>query len=122
MAALGFYATDVEDPAGLILQFDNDAAKVLTIPRTATAVSTDKSALYYGFVAENPSEIFTSVTFGRALNVSNDKFGLDDVTFATRSQVKSFATAVPEPFTMIGTLLGGSIAFRLRKKLDRNKV
>jgi hypothetical protein len=122
MAALGFYATDVEDPDGLILQFDNDATKVLTIPRTVGAGSTDKSALYYGFVAANPSEIFTSVTFGRAVNVSNDKFGLDNVTFATRAQVNSFATAVPEPLTIIGTLLGGSVAFRLRKKLDRNNV
>jgi hypothetical protein len=123
MAAIGFYATDVEDLEGIILQFDKDftnpsvdPAKTLTIPRTVSA--TDKSALYYGFVAADASETFTSVTFGRALSDSNDKFGLDNLTFATPSQVKSFAsTAVPEPFTIVGTLIGGGAALRMRKKL-----
>jgi hypothetical protein len=119
MAALGFYATDVEDLTGMILTFDNDPNKTLTIPRSAGAGNTNKSALYYGFVAANPSEIFTSVTFGRSVNDSNDKFGLDDLTFATPSQVRNFAatTSVPEPLTMMGTLLGGGAVLRLRKKL-----
>jgi hypothetical protein len=119
MAALGFYATDVEDPTGLILTFDNDPNKTLTIPRSAGAGNTDKSALYYGFIAANSSETFTSVTFGRSVNDSNDKFGLDNISFATPSQVRNFAaTSVPEPLTIVSTLLGGGAAMRLRKKLE----
>ncbi len=123
MAALGFYATDVENQEGIKLQFDNDPTKTLIIPRTPAAGNTDKSLLYYGFVAANPSEIFTTVTFGIAPvsdpDKANEKFGLDDLTFATSAQVKNFgaATAVPEPLTIVGTLLGGTVALRLRKKL-----
>jgi hypothetical protein len=119
MAALGFYATDIEDSTGIILTFDNNPAKTLTIPRSTGAGNIDKSALYYGFVAANSSEVFNSVTFGRSIIDSNDKFGLDDLSFATPAQVRNFgavATSVPEPMTIVGTLLGGSAILRLRKK------
>ncbi len=129
MAAIGFYATDVENQEGIRLQFDNDSTKTLTIPRTLAAGNTDKSVLYYGFVAANPSEIFTTVTFGISPvadpDKANDKFGLDDLTFATSAQVRNFgvATAVPEPLTIVGTLFGGTVALRLRKKLkSSNKL
>jgi hypothetical protein len=124
MAALGFYATDVEDSVGITLTFDNDLTKTLTIPRSAGA-NQDKSALYYGFVAANSSEVFTSVTFSRALLASNDKFGLDNLSFATSAQVKNFgvgtATTVPEPLTIVGTILGGGAVLRLKKKLKSNR-
>ena len=29
-------------------------------------------------------------------------------------------TAVPEPFTIVGTLIGGTAALRMRKKLNSN--
>jgi hypothetical protein len=120
MAALGFYATDVEDSTGIILTFgNNNQAQTLTIPRSTGAGNIDKSALYYGFVASNSSEVFNSVTFGRSIIDSNDKFGLDDLSFATPAQVRNFgavATSVPEPMTIVGTLLGGSAILRLRKK------
>lgn len=32
------------------------------------------------------------------------------------------STAVPEPFTVIGTIIGGTAAFRLRKKLKSDRV
>jgi hypothetical protein len=38
--------------------------------------------------------------------------------FATR--VDTSATAVPEPFTIIGTIMGGTAAMRMRKKLKSN--
>jgi hypothetical protein len=129
MAALGFYATDVENQEGITLQFDNDPTRTLTIPRTLAAGNTDKSLLYYGFVAANSSEIFTTVRFGISPvsdpDKANDKFGLDDLTFATSAQVRNFGatTAVPEPLTIVGTLLGGTVALRLRKKLkSSNKL
>jgi hypothetical protein len=33
----------------------------------------------------------------------------------------SASTAVPEPFTVIGTLVGGTAAVRMRKRLQANK-
>jgi hypothetical protein len=40
-------------------------------------------------------------------------FVYDDLSFNAQSS----ATAVPEPFTIIGTLIGGTTAIRMRKKL-----
>jgi hypothetical protein len=41
---------------------------------------------------------------------------LDNFRFGTANP-----TSVPEPFTVIGTLVGGTAAFRMRKKLKSNK-
>ena len=37
--------------------------------------------------------------------------------FASRVDTRATATAVPEPFTVIGSIIGGTAAFRMRKKL-----
>ena len=123
IAALGFYATDIENDDGITLQLNNSINGFntpLTLQRTA-AVNTSGSALYYGFVgAADGSETFDSVTFS-LVSVDqykvNDRFGIDNLTVATLSQLNSSATAVPEPLTIVGTLIGGSAALRIRKKL-----
>lgn len=38
--------------------------------------------------------------------------------FALLSGVSVNAVTVPEPFTIIGTLIGGTAAFRLKKKIE----
>ncbi len=48
------------------------------------------------------------------LTLANDYILVDNFTF---SNTPSNATAVPEPFTIIGTLIGGTAAVRMRKKL-----
>jgi hypothetical protein len=55
-------------------------------------------------------------------NIPNqDSTGADLNIFAYKAQASS--TAVPEPFTIVGTLVGGSAALRMRKKLsDANKA
>ena len=119
IAAVGFYATDLENQEGITLQLNDAANTLIGVQRTA-AVSTNGSALYYGLIAQNLGETFTSVTFSLApvtLDKENDRFGLDNLTFATLAQVNSAATAVPEPLTIIGTLIGGSAALRMKKKL-----
>ncbi|WP_310426047.1 PEP-CTERM sorting domain-containing protein [Chamaesiphon sp. VAR_48_metabat_135_sub] len=126
LAAFGFYATDIENKEGITLQLNDLNDTLLTIERTITSPADlanppSGSALYYGLIAENPGETFTSIRVGMSPvsdpNKANDKFGLDDLTFALPSQVNFSATAVPEPLTIIGTLIGGSAAFRIRKKL-----
>jgi hypothetical protein len=44
---------------------------------------------------------------------------LDNFRFGTAN---SAATSVPEPFTIIGTFIGGTAAFRIRKKLQSTRT
>jgi hypothetical protein len=112
VAAFGFYGTDIGDVNGrLTLQLNDANNTLLTVPNTTTPSG---SALYYGFIA-GAGETFTSVTFGNT-NGGNDFFGFDNLTVGNLAQVQS-PTAVPEPFTIIGTLVGGTAALRMRKKL-----
>jgi hypothetical protein len=49
-------------------------------------------------------------------------FNYGDLSFSF-TPARSSATEVPEPFTIIGTLIGGTAAFRMRKKLaDSDKA
>jgi hypothetical protein len=122
IAAFGFYATDIENADGIALQLNDSNNTTLIRPRSAQ-VNTSGSALFYGFIAQNPGETFNSVTFSLVSTETgkvNDRFSLDNLTVATSAEVRNFgaaATSVPEPFTMMGTLLGGGVVLRLRKKL-----
>jgi hypothetical protein len=53
-------------------------------------------------------------------HAGGDSFGLllDNVVLSSTSA----STAVPEPFTIIGTLIGGTAAVRMRKKLKADKA
>jgi hypothetical protein len=113
VAAFGFYGTDIGDFDGqLTLQLNDTANTLLTVPNTLNGLN--GSALYYGFIAA-PGQTFTSLTFGNT-NTGVDFFGFDNLTVGTLAQVTT-STSVPEPFTIIGTLVGGSAAIRMRKKL-----
>ena len=58
---------------------------------------------------------FTGVTFDsiRVTVGNNDSALIDNIQFNSAST----STAVPEPFTIIGTIIGGTAAIRIRKKL-----
>jgi hypothetical protein len=119
IAAFGFYATDLENVEGITLQLNDTNNTLQTINPTANGIS--GAALYYGFIADDSTQTFNSVTFSLTTPVSdpnklNDRFGIDNLTVATLAQLNS-STAVPEPFTIIGTLVGGTAAWRMRKKL-----
>jgi hypothetical protein len=63
------------------------------------------------FTATNLS---TTIAFFNGIASADNNFvGLDNVQISSLSQ----PTSVPEPFTIIGTLIGGSAALRMRKKL-----
>jgi hypothetical protein len=130
IAAFGFYATDIENADGITLQLNDSNNTTLTRPRSAqfnpdgiSPLNKSGSALFYGFIAQNPGETFNSVTFNLVSTETgkvNDRFSLDNLTVATSAEVRNFgaaATSVPEPLTMMGTLLGGGVVLRLRKKL-----
>ncbi|WP_373538670.1 PEP-CTERM sorting domain-containing protein [Chamaesiphon sp.] len=117
VAAFGFYGTDIGDFNGQITLSLNDVvSSVLTVPNTISGPN--GSALYYGLIAQTANETFNQVTFGNT-NVGTDFFGFDNLTVGTLSQVAP-PTAVPEPFSIIGTLVGGTAALRMRKKLKAN--
>jgi hypothetical protein len=68
------------------------------------------------FVLQNLSfnGIARSVNFGITSNQPNTA---NQVLFDNVSLNTTGSTSVPEPFTVIGTLVGGTAAFRMRKKL-----
>ena len=116
VAAFGFYGTDFGDDNGIFnLEVRNGATSLGTVAvgNTQGSGSQDGAALYFGLIAQNAGEQFTSLTFRSSSQV--EVIGIDNLSVATLAQVR--ATAVPEPFTIIGTLIGGTAAFRLKKKL-----
>jgi hypothetical protein len=53
----------------------------------------------------------------------NDIGGTGNGTYGITASTQSSTTSVPEPFTIIGTIIGGAAAMRMRKKLadaDKN--
>ncbi|WP_310425823.1 hypothetical protein [Chamaesiphon sp. VAR_48_metabat_135_sub] len=120
VAAFGFYGTDLGDFDGqLTLGLSNGST--LTVPHTFgpnPLGAPNGSLLYYGLIADNAGETFTSMTFGNT-QPGVDFFGFDDLTVGTLAQVvpPTGSTDVPEPFTIIGTLVGGSAALRMRNNL-----
>jgi hypothetical protein len=72
----------------------------------------------YGLqLADNAGSFFTSGT--DISNIPTLAFSFNDTGLASGGQFIASAspTAVPEPFTIIGTIVGGTAAFRMRKKL-----
>jgi hypothetical protein len=116
VAAFGFYGTDFGDDNGIFsLEVRNGATSLGTVAvgNTQGGGSQEGAALYFGLIAQNAGEQFTSLTFRSSSQ--EEVIGIDNLSVATLGQVR--ATAVPEPFTIIGTLIGGTAAFRLKKKL-----
>jgi hypothetical protein len=63
----------------------------------------------------------TGLTTGTVLNfqVSDSNFPDNSGSFTVSGSIDTAGTNVPEPFTIIGTLVGGTAAFRMRKKLQK---
>jgi hypothetical protein len=74
-------------------------------------------------VATTPGSFFEDRTSGDRTPALTSTFTFSDVpqvisgNYAGRYDVIASTTAVPEPFTVIGTIVGGTAAFRMRKKL-----
>jgi hypothetical protein len=49
--------------------------------------------------------------------VGTDQSVFDDITFGSVTAGGGGTTAVPEPFTIVGTMIGGAAALRIRKRL-----
>ncbi|MCP5124276.1 MAG: PEP-CTERM sorting domain-containing protein [Gammaproteobacteria bacterium] len=113
IAAFGFYGVDIGDFGGqLTLNLSN--GDNLTVPNTVgSSGSTDGSVLFYGLIAQNNAEQFTSVAFNTTTG-QGDIFAFDNFTIGSPEQVNS---NIPEPasLALFGLGLAG-LGFTRRRK------
>ncbi len=78
-----------------------------------TSALANNSATFYGFTSDAAD--ITRVVFNTTDITNNDgyNFAINRVSLRTTSSVQ----AVPEPFSIVGTLIGGAAALKLRKRL-----
>jgi hypothetical protein len=96
---------------------------------TFTVLATDRSNGVYGLALDDSGNLFgTNWLENRIDRISATGF----TPFVTTGLDRSFglvfgpdpasSTAVTEPFTIVGTLLGSTAAVRLRKKLETTAI
>jgi hypothetical protein len=73
---------------------------------------------FLGLVTSDGSNQIAGLQFS-LVGAENAGFAIDNVRFGSADQVNvpGGGTQVPEPFTIVGTLVGGAAAFRMRKRL-----
>jgi hypothetical protein len=118
------------------LTFNFGSGGILTVPTgsrflyspavsTGTGVGRSNFNIYinpsFGGTFTNGSDVtnlnFTSFSFD-VDNFDNTNLTLNPSPNGSFSLVATVPAAVPEPFTIIGTIIGGTAAFRMRKKLS----
>jgi hypothetical protein len=119
---------DVYDLNGNVLQsafLTNTSARTRT-GLYSTGIAYDGTDFYVSNVSESSVGIFDGATgtFKSTLaltpKVNGNTFLIEDLSFdyaARQDTGGSGSTSVPEPFTIVGTLMGGTAALRMRKKL-----
>lgn len=111
VAAFGFYGTDIGDFNGQItLNLSGGSTQNFTVNNTVGAPN--GSLLFWGIIAEDASETFTSVTFGNTASGS-DVFGFDDLTIGDLDQVSP--VPVPPAMLLLGSALAGLGVMRRRR-------
>jgi hypothetical protein len=103
------FRVDVLNPNSSDL-FGTSTAGVLTNIFQATANTTNYQTLSFDLTPFAGSTI--RLAFREVDNQGNFNTGIDNVIINSTA-----STAVPEPFTIIGTLIGGTAALRMKKKL-----
>jgi hypothetical protein len=112
-----FFYSAIANP-GIINVYDGlnstgNLLATLTLPITPTNGAPDPTGAFSPFlpIGVTFSGIAKSVDFGGTAN----QIGFDDITLG--SAIAGGGQEVPEPFTIIGTLIGGTAAFRMKKNL-----
>jgi hypothetical protein len=92
----------------------------VTIPKTiGSSGSTDGSVLYFGIIANNPDEYFTSVLFDMSTG-EGDFFAFDNMTFGSIQEVIPSdvsigepKVSIPEPSSALGAIALGAMGATL---------
>jgi hypothetical protein len=88
----------------------------LNLPTTPSSCASSYNAAFCPFFPVGVSFAGTAKSIGFA-GVAN-QIALDDVTFGSATPgAPGGSTDVPEPLTIVGTILGGAAALRMRKRL-----
>jgi hypothetical protein len=78
----------------------------------SVATSTNDFFVSFNHTTQSPSQIFYATSGSTGIYFGN---------FTAFNITPAAATSVPEPFTIIGSLIGGTAALRMRKKLAASK-
>ena len=112
IAALGFFVNDLETgQLALNLTLANGGTQQVAFNNTVPLAS--GSVHYFGLIADNPGEAFTSASFS-FIGGGSEGIVFDDLTIGTFEQV---TTGVPEPASILSLTAIGFGAFLKRKKL-----
>ena len=84
-----------------------------TEPGAAISTPNGNNSLVFRGIAESTASISSFTLSGGYIVAAGRQYAPDPI---------AVPTAVPEPFTIIGTIVGGSAALRMRKKLKSTKV
>jgi hypothetical protein len=120
IAAFGYFGTDLGDFSNALTMHFFNGATLLNPSELAIQVplsSKDGSEYFFGFIADNPAQYFDKVVFDSSK--TGDAIGIDQIKIGTAAQISA---AVPEPSSLVGTLLfGGSIvAIKRRQRHNRS--
>jgi hypothetical protein len=91
--------------------FDRSGARLGSVVNTARGIE------FLGLVADDGSNQIAGLQFS-LVGGDAQGFAIDNLRF--NATVNNPVQDVPEPFTIVGTIIGGSAAMRMRKKLKSN--
>jgi hypothetical protein len=114
--SLFYHGSGTNDPIspfrGTITAFYGSGASQTVNVNALTSALADNSATFFGFSSDSAD--ITGVLFNTTDLINNDgfNFAINRVSLRTTSGVQ----AVPEPFSIVGTLIGGAAALKMRRK------
>jgi hypothetical protein len=94
-----------------ITAFDRNGTRLGSVANIARGIE------FLGLVTDDASNQIAGLQFS-LIGAEASGFAIDNVRF--NASVNNPVQEVPEPFTIVGTIVGGSAAMRMRKKLKSN--